>query len=657
MRGRNILKALSFLPFLAYAFFSFTGKLYLTLNPLYLIAAPVVAALILIITRNLWLYVFAIALTNAAVQLSGGASSQLFFVYFFILFVEGLRTSTVRYFSAAGAILILEAGSAVFLLSQAPFPYGNLAAFAAFAVVVYLFLRRERKRSKALTEDLEHEKAKYYWLDPLNASRSDRLKALKEERYSIDAETLYRRFVEFTFATLEVNTVVLFLLSGKKVLRQVAICSKAETVNKYTALAPGEGLVGYLARQRKPALITDLGTDAERLGYYQEAPEVNSLVAAPVESAGTNYGIIVADAKRLLTGYEQGFLTQVASLIAADIELAAAYEERHREAMRFSGLYELAENLLTGISRDELISRSFELVKELFTPDAIGFARISEEGKAEVLRYEGGEDFVDGFRFEHDRSLVAMAAKHTGFLKQRDMSKPGLYRMGPGEKVPANCTFFGIGFAEDKSTHGVLWLEKEQVDAYSEREGKILGFTATLLSAAFLRVRYQEELSRLARLDGLTGLLNHRSFQEELEKHMAESGTLALFIVDIDHFKKVNDNYGHPVGDMVLAKIAEVIKDKGIAARYGGEEFALIVPDIMSQQMLGRGEEILAGIRRAEVHIKEGTIKVTASVGAAFYPTDFKTREELIRAADAALYQAKDGGRDRLVLAKKTSRK
>ena len=651
MRGRDILKLLSFIPFPVYAYFSLTGKLLLQLNPLYLIAVPVVAALILLLSRNLWLFFAAVAMTNLAVQLTGGASSQLFFFYFLLLFVEGFRTSTLRYVLASVLVVVLEAGSALFHLKEVPFPFGTLGAFAAFAVIVYFFLRREKKRSEALAQTLEVERAKYHPIDPLSSPRSERLAALKEKSYSVDADALYKGFTEFAFATLEVNTAAIFLVHGKR-LQMVAVCSKSEKVIKNASFELGEGLLGYLAREEKPSLLNDLGKDAERLGYYREEVKVKSLAAAPIQSENLNYGILIVDAERRLTEYDLGFLTNLALLIARDIQIAAAYEERHREALKFSGLYELAGNLLTGISEKELIDRSFDLVTELFIPDAIGFARLRGI-EAEVLRYEPGNDFDKGFRFERERSLVALAAKHKGFLKHRDMSKPGLYRIGPGEKAPSNKTFLGIGFAEDEKTDGVLWIEKEQADAYSEREGKILGFAATLLSAAFLRVRYQEELARLARIDGLTGLFNHRAFQEELEACIKKSGTVALFIIDIDHFKKINDTYGHPVGDMVLAKIAEVIKDKGIAARYGGEEFALIVPNIMSQQMIGRGEEILAAIRRATVKIKEGNIQVTASLGAALYPSDFKTREDLIRAADAALYAAKSEGRDRLVLAEK----
>ena len=114
----------------------------------------------------------------------------------------------------------------------------------------------------------------------------------------------------------------------------------------------------------------------------------------------------------------------MASLVARDIQVAAAYEERHREALRFSGLYELAGNLLTGMSEEELIEKSFSLARELFAPDALGFARLTNSGEGIVKRYEPGKDFEKDYRFDAERSLVAMAAKHKGFLNHRDMSKP-----------------------------------------------------------------------------------------------------------------------------------------------------------------------------------------------------------------------------------------
>ncbi len=650
MKRRDALGLTLYLPFLAYAFFSFTGKLYSGVNSLYLLALPVAAAVLLIFSSHFWFFFAAIAATNLAVQLTGGATSQLFFFYFLLLFVEGLRASSLRYIIAAASVLVLESGSAIFHLSSVSFPYGQLAAFAGFAVLAFLFLRKEKRFSKNLEQSLERERAKYHWLDPLASPRSERLAALKDEKYSIDADALWRGFVELAYDTLRVHTVSLFIINSGK-LQLVAARSDSALMSHDASFELGEGLIGFLAREGKSRVLNDLGEDVSRLGYYSGPVDVLSLATTPVQIAGRNFGILVADAARPFTEYDQNFLSELAFLLARDIEIAREYEERHREALRFSGLYEMAGNLLTGLSEEELIEKSFELARELFSPDALGFATLGEKQGIKVSRYDGSKDFEKGFRFEPAQSLVAMTAKHNGFLVHRDMTKPGLYRIGPGEKSPANRTFLGISFEEKEGTRGVLWLEKNEADAYSERDGKILGFAATLLGAAFLRVRYQEELARLARVDGLTGLLNHRAFQEELATAITKSPSLGLFIIDIDFFKKINDTYGHPVGDMVLKKIAEVIKDKGIAARYGGEEFALIISGVAQKEMHGRGEEVLAAIRRAMIRIREGTIQVTASVGGAFYPRDARTREELVRSADSALYKAKESGRNKLVLA------
>lgn len=649
MRMKDILKIVVYLPFLVYAFFSASGTFLKSVNPFYLIALPVAGVAVLLFTSRLWFYLLALALANLAIQLSGGAASQLFFFYFLLLFVEGLRASLWRYIVAGVSILVLESLSALFHLAQSAFPLGALLAFSGFVVLAYLFLSVEKRRAKSLEKSLERERAKYHWLDPLSSPREERLQSLKEEKYSIDADVLCSGFVKLVFETLRVHTAGLFLLNKDK-LELVAIESQFPRIKKDASITLGEGVIGYLAREGKPTILNDLREDSKRIGYYDAEVDIKALATAPVANAGTNYGIIVVDAERALNEYDKDFLVAVGDLLARDIEISRQYEERHREALRFSGLYEMAGNLLTGLSEEELIERSFELAGDIFDPDATGFARLRDKEGAALLRYDGEKEFDRGFRFEPERSLVAMTAKHKGFLLHRDMSKPGLYRFGPGEKVPANRTFMGIGFDEDEHTRGVLWIEKLEADAYSERDGKILGFAATLLSAAFLRVRYQEQLGRLARLDGLTGLLNHRAFQEELESSIQKRPTVGLFIIDIDHFKNINDTYGHPVGDAVLKKISEVIRDKGIPARYGGEEFAVVITDITSKDMIGKGEELLVSIRRAMIRAKEGTIQVTASVGGAFYPRDAKSREELIKKADAALYRAKTSGRDKLML-------
>lgn len=167
----------------------------------------------------------------------------------------------------------------------------------------------------------------------------------------------------------------------------------------------------------------------------------------------------------------------------------------------------------------------------------------------------------------------------------------------------------------------------------------------------------QEILKELAIRDGLTGLYNSREFHRLLEIEIARSErykhSLSLLILDIDHFKVVNDMYGHQAGDGVLRALGtwlnSEIRTSDYAARYGGEEFAVILPELTADSALAMAERLRSGIASRQISVDEGhTVKVTVSIGVAAFPVDAKSDEELIAAADRALYVAKQAGRNRV---------
>lgn len=158
-------------------------------------------------------------------------------------------------------------------------------------------------------------------------------------------------------------------------------------------------------------------------------------------------------------------------------------------------------------------------------------------------------------------------------------------------------------------------------------------------------------LRSLAYRDSLTGLYNHRYFREqlsnELERAQRYDGPVSVLLLDVDHFKEVNDTYGHLMGDTLLSYVAHLIagsvRSSDVAARYGGDEFAVILPETNLQAAMITADklaDIVSAARHWQGALLEG-LGVSLSVGAAAYPEDGRTADELLVAADAALYESK----------------
>lgn len=165
-----------------------------------------------------------------------------------------------------------------------------------------------------------------------------------------------------------------------------------------------------------------------------------------------------------------------------------------------------------------------------------------------------------------------------------------------------------------------------------------------------------ERLRGLSYLDGLTGVANRRRFDEALEDACAEArntgAPISLVLIDLDHFKKLNDSQGHQDGDEALRAIAALLAERtesrgGLAARFGGEEFAWLLPGVPLEESMAEAETLRISIRNARIrHTTAADGIVTASLGVAAGVG--MTPLSLVAAADAALYRAKSGGRDRV---------
>ena len=170
-----------------------------------------------------------------------------------------------------------------------------------------------------------------------------------------------------------------------------------------------------------------------------------------------------------------------------------------------------------------------------------------------------------------------------------------------------------------------------------------------------------EILKQMADIDGLTGIYNNRYFQQVLDKELSrtirQGYPMALVLADIDHFKRFNDDYGHLVGDFVIAEFCNVlsanIREYDTLARYGGEEFVIVLPETTQEQAIIVAEKLRCAVEKAAFIDKGESYKVTASFGVAtLVGSDevIPANKELIKMADDALYEAKNKGRNRVAV-------
>lgn len=191
---------------------------------------------------------------------------------------------------------------------------------------------------------------------------------------------------------------------------------------------------------------------------------------------------------------------------------------------------------------------------------------------------------------------------------------------------------------------------------YSEDALNRIRMFSQSLSLALHNAIIHEQMQRLAAIDPLTGLLNRRygmtRLREEYSKAVRSEGSLGVVMFDIDHFKKVNDTYGHLAGDRVLIRISRLVKpilrEGDVLMRYGGEEFCAILPGASTEDCLKMAERIRFAIQESKVNYSEFEIKVTLSLGVTSYPeNDVEDEQELLSAADEALYISKESGRNK----------
>jgi diguanylate cyclase (GGDEF)-like protein len=234
--------------------------------------------------------------------------------------------------------------------------------------------------------------------------------------------------------------------------------------------------------------------------------------------------------------------------------------------------------------------------------------------------------------------------------------RPGQMMMGPKATLKSQLA---LPLAVEGEILGCISLNSDQPNAFDAQDLQFLSVIGYQMAATLRHFQRFSSIKNIAIYDTLTGLYNRRYFEERLaadsQKSFYGGIPLSLVMVDIDHFKKVNDTLGHTEGDQVLCKISALLKNsvrkKDTVARYGGEEFILILPEAGLEESFVIAERIRRLVESTPFEVGQAQVNLTLSMGISNFPNHrAKSKEELIKMADQALYDAKRGGRNKVCI-------
>jgi diguanylate cyclase (GGDEF)-like protein len=401
------------------------------------------------------------------------------------------------------------------------------------------------------------------------------------------------------------------------------------------------------------------------LPYYEGEVRIASLLAVPVRAGQAVSGVLVADSleAQAFGGGESALATSFAELASDAIGRMRASRAREELGVEFKAVYPLSRSMATLTETAPVRRLLLRSAHDLVPVEAAAVVMADEA----QTRYTVEE--ASGWAKEFTQREVGLSERTWAAWVLRSAEDPYLLDnvAGHQDRMPILVLDEGWGRAESllavplkarNRTLGALVLTGRR-GAFDAAAHRVLGLLANQAAAALSTIGLLERIKELAVRDGLTGLYNRRAFSDLLGQAIAreerQSGRFALLLLDLDHFKKLNDTFGHPAGDAALRCAAQVldrmVRKGDQSARYGGEEFAVILPGADEAGALKLAERVREAIEKERLVFEGARLAVTASLGAAVWPQDGADDAALLAAADRALYAAKEGGRNRTVAA------
>lgn len=546
-----------------------------------------------------------------------------------------------------------------------------VSLFGALSAAVHgleLLERRQRHR-REVVEERERMLRQARELRLLSTRRSD-VDISPEEKSELiarEAVDTVNHAIYLTVALLKsglsAHTVVLLWFDVKgEYLNIKELLSDSDHIIE-GGLEPARGIIGSITRQREALQLDDLKSGFRGIPYYTDPQDVSNFAGIPVIEDGHLRGVLCADRKggRPFTTDDVKLMEETASYLVRAIENQRQFSVMERSKHELTRFFEASRRLNGVLTPEQVYEVAFSSADQiapwevaaitLFDAEQHHVASVDARGVFEPLKSLLHQDF------ESDGGLVSMAVKNRHYLPYGGTVRDGEIQLFSGApSIEGLRSLMVMPLIVLDQPVGTFIVGHSQANVFTRERREMLEVVCNQVAVTLHSAQLYGRMEQMATTDGLTGLANHRTFQSKLEETIARSRrsqrAFAVILTDIDHFKSVNDTYGHPVGDEVLRQVSRCFQDNlretDICARYGGEEFALILEDTDLENAVVKANRLRTEVKKLIFTTEKGPFSISISMGVGYWPQDAEHKQALIDQTDQALYHSKHNGRDRV---------
>jgi diguanylate cyclase (GGDEF)-like protein len=462
--------------------------------------------------------------------------------------------------------------------------------------------------------------------------------------------------------TLSLKTAVLLWLNPSGTRLYIQELSTEEDNILPGPFDPRDGILAAALAQGRPVALCG-GRAAKHTPYYGTQPPVGAVCAVPVVEQTHPRGLLVVDrpVREAFTIHEEDLMVAASRFMLRAVQNERVFVQLECAKREQDKLYRAANALASATTEANVVEAGVSSAREFASFDfAVVTLYDSVSNEHEICAVSGaGADQLVGQRFRHNSGLVGMAVANRHPLPYRgDYDAARQIVFARHLNPPGLNSLLVLPLLVHDAPLGTLVLGAARRGALGDAVRPTLEVLASHMAVSLSNARMLKRLEEMATTDGLTGLLNKRALTEaslqKLRSARRFHKPLSVLVCDLDHFKTINDTYGHDIGDDVIRGFAGILKrvkrDIDVVGRFGGEEFVLVCEHTDSGGARHLGERIRSELEATSFPVESGYVRVTCSVGVATFPTAGSQWETLFRSTDEALYAAKRSGRNRVTV-------